>query len=492
MGNNFDPFSGGGNFDSYNYSDDKKPSSKNKIITLVLVILLFGIGIYYAINFLFLNYTEVSFNVTNTEGEAISSIIRISNDKLISNVTHTLSGAETIRLKQREHYYSVQSAGYASFNGTLNLKNQNTTKIEPVVLEKNVSLTIDSIFFPEKVYVGQNAVLTINYENTSINKTYTLDDIVIEGDIKDWDFIALDPFLDPIDKENVLLLPTTKSAINLGYIVSDNDNKNNNIIVRVKYKKDSKNRSFEIIEEPNVPITIDLSGEIKSGESKNYNLTINNSNNKIAITDLIISLDVNGTNEDVYSWFTYPEGNILIRASRNETKRIIVTVPQTAKDDTLDGKLIISSSMFKEDKEFPININIKEPTINFTTSTNKKEVKLKFDVNKNFSNVDYVTLTLDNKSTIDIDLINIETLNLDSDDCNNFVFIPENAIPNMRVNRNTKPDILLRIEVIDPSLITGLINNIRVCNVVVEYKHPFRPLESNIISNNITISVEEK
>lgn len=489
MSNNFDPFSGSGG--SYSYTDEKKKPN-NKLITVVLVILLIGFGIYYAVNFLFLNNVDVSFNVRNTEGDPVSAVIRISTDPLVSNVKETVSSSETVTLRKREYYYSVQAAGYAPFRGDLFLKNSGNTESKDVVLEKNISLKIDNISFPEKLYAGQTAILIIGYENTSTNTTYTLEDLVIEGDVEDWDFVAVDPFYDPIDKSQVQMFPKTKSNLHLRFIVKDTGKTNNKISVRVKYKHESRSRNFEIIEEPNVPITGDIKGNIESGESKNYNITINNSRNRVAIPDLSITIDVNGSfNENVSSWFRYPEGNILIDSSKNETKTITVTVPQTAREDKIEGNLILNSSMFKDPRLVPISLNVNEPNINFSTSINRNNIKLKYDVNKSITDVHYLLLTLDNRSTIDLDIIRIDILDIDSDDCDNYIFISPNALPSMRVNRNTKPEVPIKIEAIDTGLVGSLINNIRMCNIIVEYKHPFRPEESVIISNNISIAVEE-
>ncbi len=491
MSKDFDPFSGNNSYYSDSYKD-KPNKHNNQMITVILVILLIGFGIYYAVSFLFLNQVEVSFDVKNTEGDVIPSVIRISKDPMITNVIKTLSNNEITKIKKGNYHYSVQATGYNQLKKEIDLKSTKI-KLETVTLEKNIPINIKNIVFPEKVYVGQTAILEIYYENTSQTTTYNVDDLIIEGDIKEWDFITVDFYNDPISKQDALLYPLTEDKISLRYIVQDTKKKTNNISVRVKYKEQEKKINFEIIEEPNVPITGNLSGEIKSGENKNYNITINNSRNKISIPDLTLSLEItSNNNEDVNSWFTYPLGNIFVDASKNETKSISISVPQTARDDSLEGKLIFNSSVFREVKEIPITITIKEPNISFTTSLNKTDVKLKYDVNNNVTNVEILRLTLDNKSTIDIDIASIEVLDLDPirKDCNNFIFISENALLNMKVNRNTKPEILVNVSAIDPNLIGNLINNIRMCNIVVEYKHPFRMEETNIITNNLTITVE--
>jgi hypothetical protein len=492
MASGYDPF--GSSKDNY-YSKGYEKPKNNKMITTILVIILIGFGIYYAATYLFLNKIDVKFDVKNTEEESISAIIKIGKDPLVTDVVKTLQAGEVGELKKENYFYTVQASGYKPYKSDtpLNLKSQKTLKEESVILEKNISLIIKEIVFPEKVYIGQTAILIIKYENTSTTDAYTLSDLVIDGDIKDWTYVALDQFYEQINSENITLNPKTESEIKLRYVVEDTKKKTNNVSVRVKYRSEKKSKNFEIVEEPNIPISGNLSGELKSGENKNYTITINNSKNKLPITDLTITLDVNGNaNENVIDWFSYPQGNILISGSKNESKSISISVPQTALDDVIEGKLIFDSLIFREPKEVEINITIKEPSINFTTSLNKTNVTLKYDEENNITNIEYLTLTLDNKSSIDIDLEDIKILDLDpiKKDCNNYIYVSQDAIPNMKITRNTKPTTMITITATDPNLIGSLINNSRLCNIVIEYKHPFRTDEIIPISNNLIINIE--
>ncbi len=489
MGNEFDPFGGGSNRNYYSGNNNK--SKSNPIMTVILILALIGLLFFLGNKYLVLNKTDLTFNITNTENESISATIRISTNPMFTNITETFNNNETKKVKAKNYYYSVQASGYIGQNkDTINLKGEKSIT-EPVKLEKEISLKISNIVFPEKVYVGQTAILKIFYENTSLNKAYTLDNLIIGGDINKWSYTVVDFASDPVT--STVLYPQTKSEIYLKYTIENTENKTNKIIIRVKYKKEEKTKSFEITEEPVIPINGDLSNEIKSGDSKNFTITIANSKNKIPISDLTISLEVTGTNnQDVNEWFTYPQGNILVSASKNESKTISVSVPQTATNDTIEGRLIFNSSIFREPKEIPIKITIKEPTINFSTNLNKKNITLTYDVNNNVTNIEYVIITLNNKSAIDIDLVDIKVLDLDpvKNDCNNFIYFSENSFPNMKVIANTKPELPITITASDPSLIGTLVNNTRMCNIVIEYKHPFRPNETIMESNNFSITIE--
>lgn len=490
MGDNFDPFGGGGTSSYYNTGNDSKPKNNN-LITVILVIALIGFGIYYGANYLFLSKVDVNFSVTNTEGENIPVIIKIAKDPMITKSVLTLQNGASEKVSKGTYYYQIEASGYNRISGEeIDIKENVMPKI---VLEKNIPITISSIIFPEKVFAGQAATLTIHYKNTSESTAYTIDDIVIEGEVEDWDYVYTDSYSDPISKEQVVLSPRTESTVYVRYTVEKTEKKSNEVVVRVKYKEKETSKKFEIIDEPEIPINGNFTGEIKSGESKNFTITIGNSRNNLPITDLTMELEISGSNnQDINEWFTYPQGNILIDAKKNVTKSVSLAVPQTATDDTIEGKIILKSSIFRDAKEVPIKLTIKEPSINFTASTNKSTVKLVYDVNNNVTDIEYVTLKLDNKSTIDIEILEVKVVDLDATrkDCNNLIYISENALSNNKVIRNTSADVLMTINAIDTSLIGSLVNNTRACAITVDYKHPFRSNEIISVGSNLIINIE--
>lgn len=488
MSSDFDPF-GGGN-QTY-YSGEKK--SNNSLVTTILVILLLGFAVYYGATYFFFNKVELKFEVVNTEGDTIPATINVGTDQLVSDIKYTFNNNETKKVDKKKYYYSVLSTDYQPLlRQSLDLKKQKELKIEPITLEKKIDLSITNIVFPESVYVGQQITLNVSYKNSSQTETYTLDDIVISGDIKDWEYTIVDYYGNPID--NLIISPDSENNFFLRYFVEDTEKENNKINVRLKYRNQEKTINFKIIEEPKISINGELISQINSGERKNFTITINNSKNKLAITNASLELDINSEiNENVSDWFTYPQGNILIPASKNESLQVSVLVPQTAREDLLEGKLLLKSSFFREDKIIPISIQVKEPSINFTSKLNKTQITLNYDVNSDTIDMEYLTLTLENKSSIDIELTDVKVLEIDPlrKDCNNFILISQEALYNNKVITNTNQEIFAAITAKDTSLIGDLSNNIRMCSIIVEYKHPYRINETITLSNNFSIKVEE-
>ncbi len=491
MAEKFDPFSSGST-NYYNQTSEKKKS--NGLVTFILVIILIGLGIYYGSNYLFLNKVDVTFNVKNTEGETIPANIQISKSAMFTDTVLNLQNGTTGELKKGTYYYQIQATGYKLYKSSTETEFKETFN-KDFELEKNISLSLEKITFPEKVFKNQMAILSIEVINTSEKEIYDPSNIIVEGDIEDWAYEYVDNYQEVISVEDIVIPPKQRININLRYIVDDTGNKENDIEVRIKYKSDSKKTSFEITEIPDVTIKADIEKTIESGNNSNFTINIGNSKNSSPISDLKIALEINSEeNENVKEWFNYDNGNILIPAKKNTTLSLSVSIPQYAKSDTLNGNLIFSSSAFDENKIIPIKITIEEPSIDFDTKLSTSETEINYDSNNTTTDKKYITLTLDNKSTIDIEIVNISILNLDPDkkDCNNYIYISENSLPDKRVIKNTKPEIPITIFAKDPSLIGDTINNSRICGINVEYKHPFRIDETINISKNIIINIEEK
>lgn len=491
MSSDFDPFSSSPSKNYY--SGDEKPK-KNNFITIILIIALIGLAFYYGSSYLLVSKVDITLNIQNTEGETVYSKINISKDREMTNQVLVLDNGITDKISPGNYYYTVQAPGYLKEVKEFKVEKK-TNYQDLIILEKDVSLLIHSIEFPESVYVGQTALLKIEYENTSTNKTYNISDLVLKGDIEEWNYVTIDTYQNEIEPEFVFLSPKTRSVILLRYTVQDTGNKKNNIEASVKYKKSSKTATFEIIEEPNINVTGNLTKTINSGETTNMTITINNSRNKMPLTDITFDLNIsgNGSNQDIEEWFNFPTGNIFIEASKNKTETLNLNVPEFAREDVIEGKLLINSSAFREAKELEVKINIKEPEIDFSISLNKSNVTLNYDVNNNTTNNEYIDLTLNNKSTIDLQLLEIVSVDIDPirQDCNNYIFIPENMPANLRVTKKSNPKVSITITAKETSLIGSLINNERICSINVSYKNPFRPEDIETKSESIIIKIDE-
>lgn len=482
----FDPF--GDNTGYYPKKGNKKKGNKN--ITVLLIILLLVIAGYYAYqkDFLF-KKVEISFNVKNAENQSLNNAsILLSKDYLMEKNVKTLKNSQIEKIRKGVYYYTVKENEYQSIPRKKIEIKQNTT--QDIKLEKDVSLKINNINFPKSIYPGQKAVLEINYTNNSLTKKYSLDDIVIDG-VKDWSLTILDVWGDPLENQEIFFEPAETATIKLEYVTKEISEKKGNISVRVKYKTEKKSFEFEILKKPEVNITGDVSGKINSGETKSFNLVVNNTKNKTEISDLIVEIDVNGkNNENVKEWFQEIYGNLYVFPSKNLPIALTINVPNTAKSDELVGKITFKSNAFEEPKQLPINLKIEELPINFVTKSDKTNITLKFDEDKNILSKEYANLKIN--SNVDVDIKKIEIINQDPTltDCNHLILLPENPFGNNKVFKGIEISVLVTVTLIEGEQAQAYKNTNRACGIAIEYQHPYRAQETLLNTTNFFINVK--
>ena len=100
----FDPFSGGGNFNNYESKPKSKPNNLKPLlikgIIIFIVLAVIGIGIYY----LFFNTANIDFIVNDTEGKSINSA-QIKIKKEGTTKFTTIGTEEIIKLKKKHELY---------------------------------------------------------------------------------------------------------------------------------------------------------------------------------------------------------------------------------------------------------------------------------------------------------------------------------------------------------------------------------------------------
>ena len=483
----FDPFSGSTDYHESS-NRNKIPTSSKKYIKLGIWILIFII-VYY---FIFMNSAHLSFDVTNTEGGSINATVIVSKDASLSGKNIVIKNGDSKKLRKGTYYYKAQMPGYISSTiESIKLKSDTT---EPVTLEKNINLMITNIVFPEKVYIGQQGVtLRVDLKNTSSSQMYDLDNLSIKGNIEKWDYQVVDSLGNVKDKSTIKFRPQTSQSVFFRFNVPDNEkvSSSNTAIVGVKFRNSSKTTKFEIIEKPDIKVNFSLDDSLESGNSKNYNLVIDNSKNKQAIPDIKLKLDINSyLNPDVSSWFTIKPGDILVNSKEKHTEVINVNVPITAVADDIKGKLTITSLAFDTPRVFDISLKTSEPEIKFTTKLDKSTINLKYDTNSNSTDAQSVNLNLKNNMDLDIKIDSVYFNNISTtEDCNNFIYISPNIIPS-EVRKHDSVDILIPIKAINPSLIGDLTNNSRACVIKVIFDNPYQPGMVLKNSNNLVIYVK--
>jgi len=487
----FDPFSG--STDSYS-SRNKIPkisSGNKKYIKLGLWILVFIIAYY----FIFMNNANLSFNVTNTEGGSINATVVVSKDSSLTGKTIVIKSGETKKLRKGTYYYKAQMPGYISSSiESVKLKSDETPDI---TLEKNINLMITNITFPKSVYVGQKGVvLKVDLKNTSSSQIYNLDNLVIKGDISKWDYQVTDYLGNIKEKSSIQFRPQTEQSVFFKFNVPDNEkpSSNNSATIGVKFRNNSKTTNFTIIEKPNVKVSFTLDDSLESGNSKNYNLVIDNSRNKQLIPDVRLKLDINSDyNPDVATWFTIKKGDILVNAKERHTVPININVPITAIADDIKGKLTVTSSAFDTPQVFDISLKITEPEIKFTTKLDKQTINLNYDTNTNSTDTQYVNLSFKNNMDVDVKIDSVYFVDISNNgDCNNFIYISPNIIPSIVGKHTQDTTMLIPIKAKDTSNLGDLTDNSRACAIKTRFKNPFlgdvgAPMEK---INNLIINVK--
>jgi len=492
----FDPFGGGSDdrdSSSFGYSENKSKGNNNKLIkntiTWLIVIGIICVIVY----FLFFNNATITFETKNTEGKGIDATILISKDEsLIGDLEKTTTG-EPITLKKGTYWYSVQNRDYSSKKGSFTLKSDNPGEV--IVLEKNIKLKITEISAPEQIFAGQEFQLNISLENTSPTIDYNIDDLKFEGIIKDInDFQIVDVTNNVLDKSLFKIYAQTKQDVILSSRLPSTTKigDKQTLGISIRYKLDKKTTTVNVLKEPTITVTLtSMKTTLTSGDTKNFICKINNSKNNISLNDITYFIDVNSTNNgDVTSWFNIPANQTTVDKKETKDELINITVPTSAKADTITGTLFVRSSSFTKDQNFQIEIEIKEPLIKFTGTLNKETINLTYDENLNTTTEEYLNLKLTNNNPINIEVVDIAVENgSEREDCNNFVYIAD-TYKKMKILAGADQTALVNVKIIDLLEGPNVINTSRVCVLNVIYKHPYRDDEYLEIKKNITIYVK--
>ena len=494
----FDPFSGGGNFNNYESKPKSKPNNLKPLlikgIIIFIALAVIGIGIYY----LFFNTANIDFIVNDTEGKSINSA-QIKIKKEGTTKFTTIGTEEIIKLKKNTNY--VYNITAQDFSSETNLKLTPTAdETIETTLEKNIALQISSITCPSKVFLGQKVVCTINVENKSPSQDYNTDFFVFSGDVSNWadfkdkSYKFVDQYGDEISTARKTILPLRNEV----YLVSFNiptDKKligNKKINIRIKYKLEKKEASFEVADSPTVTFTSDISKIEKmiSGEEKKAPYWVDNTKNNSEITDLILSIDANYTSEydynlDLTNAIIRDSINIGVNAKTKYPGQITLKIPANARAGQINGKLILNGTVFPEPETISFTINIEEPENKFLLSLSKSAEALVYDTNTSQSNEKIITIKVDNQNNLKVKLQNIVVENLSTNNCEKWITVPE-LYNNYDIQPKEKPEIpiILKANSTEISEIIGT----KLCALKVNYINPFTDEEITKILN-LTITV---
>jgi len=494
----FDPFSGGSNFSSYEYKPKSKPNNLQpriiKGIIIFVVLAVIGIGVYY----LFFNTVEIEFSVNNTEGEDIDSAqieINFGNRKRVF-----VAPEEIIKLKKNGEYTANVSAKDYSpqRNIEIDTSGDNTNTI---ILEKNIALIIKNITCPQKVFLGQTIVCQINVENQNLNENYDINSLVFEGDIKNWDSIKnktykfVDTYDEELSQDRRIVRSRTNAAILVSFSVP-NDKKllgKKEVAVRVNYRREKKQASIEILESPNITFSSEITALTRmiSGEEKRVRYIIDNTKNTSAISNLTLDVDANylsdfNYNLDLSNTILKDRTNITVEAKLRHEGQITIDLSSTVRAGKIEGNLILIGSIFPEPKKIPFSINIDEPENKFLLSLNKNTETLTYDANTKTTNEKIIYIKIDNQNNIKSKINALSVENVMDDNCENWIAVSD-LYNNYEIQPKAKLDIPIVLKGMDLTELLE-ITGTKLCAINVNYQNPFT-MENNDKILNLTINV---
>ena len=496
----YDPFSGGGGFNSnYDSKPKSKPSALTPIITkaiiAVIVLTIIGAGIY----FLFFNTAEVFFEIKDTEGQSVDAQIKIG--KVGSSKEDTYSVDDSIVLNKSGKYTYKILPKNTDYNGIAKTEFTTADEIIEVKLTKKIMLNVSGISCPQKAFLGQKVICNINVENKSPSQDYNVDYFVFAGDVSTWDdfknktYKFVDQYGDEIPEVRKTLLPATNAVFMVSFNVP-NDKKyigNKKINLRVKYRNEIKSASFEIADTPIISFSSDISNLDKmiSGEEKRINYWVDNTKNTTRVSDLTLTIDANYTSEqdynlDISKTLVRDNINLEVNAKTKLPGQITIKLPNNVRAGQISGSLILSGNVFPEPKIVPFKIDIEEPENKFIISLSKATETLTYDVNTQTSSEKIISVKIDNQNNLVVKLNNVIVENLSNNNCEKWITIPE-LYNNYDIQPKDKPEIPIILKATDLSEITE-ITGTKLCALKVNYQNPFTDEDISKILN-LTITV---
>ncbi len=388
-------------------AEQVKPYGKYIVIGIVLLLVAF-----FAFDFFIGSVKQVSFNVTDTEGEGIAGIITIadSGGKQIDRVRSN----ETISLKNGTYNVDVRASGYRRLNTQINVIGNAPI---PIQLEIEDDLELRGTF-PGELFTGEQRELELTIVNNESDVIGT--SLVLEGDAKDaMELVYEEPLLVFPGENNVKVTLKVKEKPEPALIGTGNDGE-----LRLKGLDNPKEKiggkfSLTAFDARDVSVRVGSSnrnadfGTLQAGETSEKEIRIENKS-KTVLTNVTIEIEITTTEftapEEVKEWFTLNPENTIDTIRAGETKTIIVNlaVPSnmffaTGKEkETIDGRIIVKTTYFEQ--EFNIDLEVKKPDIGVSIGGIKESYVLKKTNEIYDSELDFIEIT----NTGDVLLTNLE------------------------------------------------------------------------------------
>ncbi len=489
----FDPFGGSQKPKKKVKVNDSLSKQIKPIITVVIILIVAYLIIYQV----FLNYAEIDLNIENTEAEKIREG-SISFRKTGNQETQRFSFSDKIKIRKGMYSYVIMVPEYKLYTSeNTNFKDKITTI--SAILEKNINLSIENFKFldGEEFFAGQKAEAEITLKNTSTSETYYLNIVDYVGDIKDWNYYYIDYFGEPIDKETMAVPVSTTKKYNVVFEIPE-DIKTGDLKIQPKInylkKENHLETEIKIIEVPEIKIScINTKATYVFGEeAKNIVCEIDNSKNQLVINDLEVLVNVvsdDQRNEDVNTWFTTTQGNVLVSKASKKDEIIQVNIPSdNAYPATISGEVVFKSKYLTDSqKSYEIEIVVEEPDISFEVSLTQNNLTLEYDVANGSSDMKNTTLKLNNKNNFRIEVVDVNVLSPGLiKDCENLIYYDKEFVLGNILSKQTN-EVPLTITVLEPSMLDQTSNLTRQCSLKIVLKNPFR--EGDVLEYNQLLEI---
>ena len=333
-------------------------------IFIVLGIVVLAAG-YFAYDFFVGSVKTVSFDVTDTEGNAVTASVRVfdSGNKEVGHV----GGSGSLQLRKGNYTYKISSAGFKPEEDIFTVESDNRVDVQ---LQKNIQLELSGDI-PDALVQGESKTMTFTISNTGDEVVET--GLVFEGTAfttANASFSYQNPVVvAPDSQTEVVVEVDVKETAKTGTALTGT--------VRVEGLKGGKAQvtgPVEIVKFGNdsiriSPISIDYSS-VNEGALGSKQLTIENKN-EFEVKDLHLEVEVLTQRwtdaATIKSWFVISENDFSIFPEEKKVVTLNVSpvvgessIPSSEKFEDITGKLVISNTYYAKDVPIKMKVNKSE------------------------------------------------------------------------------------------------------------------------------------
>ena len=343
--------------------EQAKPHAKIIGLALVGIVVLF-----FAYDFFIGSVQQVSFDVTDTEGEDISAAIKVFS--LEGQEIKLLPNHESVGLRAGTYKIDVQSSGYKPIRG-MQITVSSSLPIA-IKLEESKDLELSGQF-PAQFASGEQKGIEITITNNDTQTTEA--ELVLEGDAAD---------IMDLEYEKPLIVQGGENPFTINLAVKKNpgskqigDDKSGTIRIKGLSSKDAKiegKYSLLEFEQDSFSATFGSSktradyGRVNAGETDEKILKVENEN-EFEINQIQVEVQITKTEfsdpQEVSSWFSIsPQSTFDVAENSQSQVTVILSVPSSTKfpagveSESIVGAIYQKSALFE--RKFDLTMEVEK------------------------------------------------------------------------------------------------------------------------------------